>query len=78
MGRAALGRGQALQPSSVVAHSREPTYQAKERLIVAQARCTRSSMDIQGVRHTVSQAFVRQQSVVSILLIFVHIRTTMT
>jgi hypothetical protein len=76
MGRAALGRGQALQPSSVVAHSREPTYQARERLIVAQARCTRSSMDI--VRHTVSQAFVRQQSVVSILLIFVHIRTAMT
>jgi hypothetical protein len=30
MARAALGRGQALQPSSVAAHSREPAYQAGE------------------------------------------------
>jgi hypothetical protein len=41
----------------VAAHSREPAYQARERLMVAQARCTRSSMNIQGVRHTRSQAF---------------------
>jgi hypothetical protein len=38
-------QGQALQPSTVAAHSREPAYQARERLMVAQARCMRSSIN---------------------------------